>query len=134
MNTQSNYMVQLLATGLSSTSTSIGATIDLANYFNVGKRELKFVLSHVWASTVAATAETVTIYCEELDSSASAASTVSGTALSTVTVTSTAGGSAVVEINALVSKRYIRARAIASAATGLFGVAACVLPLRRFGQ
>jgi hypothetical protein len=134
MFTQNTYTLPLLLDETGSTSTSVGATVDLANYFDVGKREIKFVLAHVWGSTVAATAETVTIYCEELDSSASAGSTVTGTALTAVTVTSTAGGEAAVEIEALVTKRYIRAKAVASAATGFFGVVALALPHRRFAQ
>src|SRR5512138_646850 len=132
---QSNYAVAILndeAGG--STSTTVGVTIDLANYFNLGKRELKFIISHCWGSTVAATAETVTIYCEEMDSTASAGSTVAGTALTTVTVTSAAGGEATTEINAMVTKRYVRAKAVASAATGFFGVAVVALPIRRFAQ
>lgn len=129
--TENTYTISMLAANVTSTSTTVGATIDLANYFSVGKREIKFIVAPVWTSATAATAETVTVYFEELDSSASAASTVSGTALSGITTTSAAGGGTVVELNGLVSKRYIRAKAYASAASN-FGVAAAALPLRRF--
>lgn len=135
MNTQMVYAIGAMNDEIASTSTTIGATIDLANYFSVGKREVKFIVATNWGSTVAATAETVTVYFEELDSSASAASTVTGTALSGITYTSTAGGEVTTQLNGLVSKRYVRACAYTSAAaTSIFGVAAIVLPIRRFAQ
>lgn len=132
MNSLSVYPLSLLVDGVQSTSTTIGATVDLANYVNVGKRDLKFIVTHAWGSTVAATAETVTIYLEEMDSSASAASTVTGTGITGSTVTSTAGGEAVVIVSAMISKRFVRARAVSSAASGLWGVSVVALPIRRF--
>lgn len=133
-NTENYYAISMLLDETGSTSTSVGATIDLANYFDVGKRETKFILTHVWGSTVAATAETVSIYLEGLDSSASAGSTVTGTGITGSTVTSTAGGEAMTELNLLLTQRYVRAKAVASAATGFFGVAVTALPHRRFAQ
>jgi hypothetical protein len=133
--TQMNYAIGVFNDEISSTSTSVSATVDLANYFNVGKRELKFIVATNWGSTVAATAETCTVYFEESDVATTAGSTVTATALSGVTLTTSAGGEGVTEFNALVSKRYVRAKAFTSAAaTAFFGVAAIVLPIRRFGQ
>jgi hypothetical protein len=134
MNNETLYAISMLLDETGSTSTSVGATIDLANYFNVGKREVKFIVTSVWGSTIAATAETVSIYLEGLDSSASAGSTVTGTGIVGSTVTSTAGGEAMTELNLFLTQRYVRAKAVASAATGFFGVAAIVLPIRRFAQ
>lgn len=124
--------VSMLIDGPTSTSTMIGATIDLANYVDVGNQNLKFIVTHGWGSTVAATAETVTITLEEMASSASAASTVSGTAITGGAVTSAAGGEAVTELLLPVSMRFVRARAVASAATGLFVVSVVACPLKRF--
>jgi len=134
MNTQNIYPISMLLDETGSTSTSVGATIDLANYFDVGKREIKFLVATVWGSTVAATAETVNIYLEGLDSSASAGSTVAGTGIVGSTVLSTAGGEALTDLNLLITQRYVRAKAVASAATGFFGVAVIALPHRRFAQ
>ena len=135
MNTQDIYAVAMLNDEIAATSTTIGATIDLANYFNVNKREIKFLVATNWGSTIAATAETVVVYLEELDSSASAGSTVTGTGLVGSTVTSGAGEEATTQLNLFVSKRYVRARAYNGAATtAFFGVAVIALPHRRFGQ
>jgi hypothetical protein len=135
MNTQNIYAVAMLNDEIAATSTTHGPTIDLANYVNVGKRELKFIVATNWGSTVAATAETVIVYLEGLDSSASAASTVTGTGIVGSTVTSGAGGEATTELNLLITNRYVRACAYNGAATtAFFGVAVVALPLRRFAQ
>lgn len=145
MNTQNIYPLALMADEISSTSTTVAAAIDLANYFDVGKRSIKFLVATNWGSTVAATAETVTVYLAESDTTSSAASTATaGTTVSTdsqwvavvgSTVTSSAGGEGVVEFNVLISKRYVHARAVTStSATGIFGVAVIALPHRRFAQ
>ena len=135
-NTRNTYAIGAMNDEISSTSTTVAAAIDLANYFSVGRREVKFIIATNWGSTVAATAETVTVYFAEDDSTSSAASTsTTWTAISGATVTSAAGGEATTEVMALVSKRYVHARAVTStSATAIFGVAAIILPLRRFAQ
>jgi hypothetical protein len=133
-NTRNTYAIGALNDEVASTSTTVGIAIDLANYFNVGKREIKFIVATNWGSTVAATAETVTVYFAESDSTSSVASTSTDwTALSGATVTSGVGEDAVTEVMSLVSKRYVHARAVCStSATAIFGVAAIILPMRRF--
>jgi hypothetical protein len=132
--TENTYAIGALNDEVASTTTAVGIAIDLANYFSVGKREVKFIVATNWGSTVAATAETVTVYFAESDSTSSVASTSTDwTAISGATVTSAVGGEATTECNALVSKRYVHARAVCStSATAIFGVAAIILPLRRF--
>lgn len=130
MNTENTYAIGLYTDELAGTAASAGTAIDLANYFNVGKREIKFIVGTNWGSTVAATAETVTISLEECDTTA----TASFSAVAGSTVTTTAGGEEVVERNVFVTKRYVRAVAAATGAASFWGITALVLPIRRFAQ
>lgn len=103
MNTRSFLMVNLLqaAVASSATSTAAGSAVDLANYFPVGKREIKFVIGAVLASTTTGFQANVTI--QENDSTATASFTNVGDALLT-----TDGTHTLTEAHRFVSKRFVR--------------------------
>lgn len=110
MNTRSTLMVTVLQTVLASsvTSTSEGAAVDLANYFPVGKREVKCVLGVVLGTTT--TAFTANLTLQESDSTTTTTFTnVLTYTGSTVTVTNGQGAHVLTEFNAIIGKRYVRA-------------------------
>lgn len=112
MNSRNTAMVTLLKVAIASsaTSTAGGSAVDLADYFPVGKREVKFVISSLLASTTTGFAANVTI--QECTSTATADFTnvlaYDGSTL-TRTLPSTDATQEVLELHGLVSKRYVRA-------------------------
>ena len=119
MNPRSFLMVSLLNTAIaaSATATVGGTAIDLADYFPVGKREIKFVVASVQAPTTS-TGFVANVTIQECDSTATASFTnvVTYTG-STVTITNTDGVSHVTEFHGIVTKRYVRALYNAGQAT-----------------
>src|SRR3990172_11508525 len=110
MNSRSFLMVSLLNTAIaaSATATVGGTAVDLANYFPVGKREIKFVLAAVQAPTTS-TGFVAIMTVQECDSTATASFTnVVAADGSTVTKTNTDGVNHVTEFHGFVTKRYVR--------------------------
>lgn len=135
MNSRSSLMVTLLQTTIASsvTSTAAGAAVDLANYFPVGKREVKVVLGIVLGTTT--TAFTANLTLVESNSTSTAdftnALTYSG---STVTITNGQGAHALTEFHAVISKRYVAAIYNGGQATTggpQLGFVAAIFPLVR---
>jgi len=134
MHTRSSLAVEVVTTSLlsSATSTAVPTAIDLANYFPVGKREVKFLVAFVTSSTALGNAATVIL--EE-------ATSTSTTAFTTIVDAAGAGGtytlaanalSNVAEANLFVSKRYIRARYVGTTSTGgTIGIVVTAFPLVR---
>lgn len=111
MNSRSMLMVSLVATAIASSATSTvgGTAVDLANYFPVGKREIKFVLSSIQAPTTS-TGFVANITVQESTSTTTTDFTnVLAYDGSTVTKTNTDGVSHTTEFHGIVTKRYIRA-------------------------
>jgi hypothetical protein len=99
MNSRSTLMVSLLSVAIASsaTSTSAGSAIDLANYFPVGKREVKFVIASVQAPTTS-TGFVANVTIQESDSTTTTAFTnVLAYDGSTLTVSNTDGTHLLVE-------------------------------------
>ena len=131
MNTQDSILVQLLNIKSTSTSTGVPTAVDMAPYFPVMRRSVKFVVGYV-AGTTASGDEVVTITIEECASTATASFTsVLGPDGSTGTWTSTASGSTVFEWHGNLNYRYIRAKVV-SAGTNPKNVASvfALLPKR----
>ena len=111
MYSRNTLMVQLLKTVVSSSATSTvgGAAVDLADYFPVGKREVKFVLATLLSST--STGFTANMTVQECDSTATASFTnvlaYDGSTL-TKTMPSTDATHEVLELHGMVTKRYLR--------------------------
>lgn len=112
MNARTTRMLEVLKTTIASSATSTvgGTAVDLANYFPVGKREIKFVVAAMLATTSTGFAANITI--QECDSTATASFTnvlsYDGSTL-TKTLPSTDATHEVLELHGLVTKRYIRA-------------------------
>lgn len=110
MNSRRFLMISLLGLSVASsaTATSAGSAVDLADYFPVGKREVKFVLASVQSPTTS-TGFVAIMTIQENDSTATASFTnVTGVDGSTVTKTNADGVSHVTEFHGFVTKRYIR--------------------------
>src|SRR3989304_5353856 len=110
MYSRNTLMVQLLKTVISSSATStVGGAADLADYFPVGKREVKFVLATLLSST--STGFTANMTVQECDSTATASFTnvlaYDGSTL-TKTMPSTDATPEVLELHGMVTKRYLR--------------------------
>lgn len=107
----------------STDTTAVPTAVDLANYFPVGKRSVKFVVTGVNNSTLAVGA---TIYLEECESTATASFStmkIAGSTSSAYYVMSTAAttayASTIFEVNCVVNYRYIRARSyVTTTSTG----------------
>jgi hypothetical protein len=135
MNSRSTLMVSLLAVSIASsaTSTSAGSAVDLANYFPVNKREIKFVIASV-QSPSSSTGFVANVTIQECDSTATASFTnVLAYDGSTVTFTNTDGVSALSEKYGVVTKRYVRALYNSGQATSgsNFALAVAAFPLVR---
>jgi len=127
--------VAMVSTTFATTSTSSasGGAIDLANYFPVGRREVKFVIAAYNQST-----QTVTLDIQQCASTATASFTncfiagTTSTAEYTLTAgTTVAGITTLFEVNAEVDYRYVRVlwTQTASTDTGKYsGFMAAVLP------
>lgn len=133
MNSRSMLYVPMVNVSLlsSSTSTAVPTAVDLANYFPVGKREVKFVIGIINSSTALDTTATVTL--EECASTSTASFTgIVTSAGATAAYTSTANASTSFEVNAIVNYRYVRAKYVGTTSTGgTFGIVVGVLPLVR---
>lgn len=135
MHSRQSLLVSLLAVSVASsaTSTAAGAAVDLANYFPVGKREVKFVIASVQSPTTS-TGFVANVTIQENDSTATATFTnVLAYDGSTVTFTNTDGVSAIVEKYGIVKKRYVRALYNTGQATSgsNFTLAVAALPIVR---
>jgi hypothetical protein len=135
MNSRSLFGVSLLAASIASsaTSTSAGSAVDLANYFPVGKREIKFVIASV-QSPSSSTGFVANVTIQESDSTTTTAFTnVLTYSGSTVIFTNTDGVSAITEFHGIVTKRYIRALYNSGQATSgsNFALAAMAFPIVR---
>jgi hypothetical protein len=98
-----------LTVASSATSTVGAAAVDLANYFPVGKREVKFVIASVQAPTTS-TGFVANVTIQECDSTATASFTnVLTYTGSTLTVSNTDGVNYGAEHYGIVTKRYVRA-------------------------
>jgi hypothetical protein len=133
MNTRSMFGVALVSTAIlsSDTSTAVPTAVDLANYFPVGKREVKFIVAVTNPSTTLGAAVTVTL--QECASTATASFTnIVDYAGTTATWTSGVNTSTAFEFNGIVTKRYVRAIWTASTSTGTtLGVVAMAFPFVR---
>jgi hypothetical protein len=117
-HTRSFRQVNLLSAVIASsvTSTAAGSAVDLAPYFNVGKREVKFVVASMLATTSTGFVASVTI--QECDTTSTADFTnVVDYAGSTLTATNTDATHYFGELNGIVTKRYVRALYNAGQAT-----------------
>ena len=135
MNSRSSLMVTLLQTTIASsvTSTAAGSAVDLANYFPVGKREVKCVLGVVLGTTT--TAFTASVTLQQGDSTTTVTwtnvLTYSG---STVTLTNGDAAHALTEFHGIITSRYVRAIYNGGQATTggpSLGVIAAVFPIVR---
>lgn len=116
----------------SATATAATAAFDLANYFPVGKREVKFIISSVMGTTATGFVANVTIQ-ESTSTTTTDFTNILAYDGSTVTVTTTDGTNSFSELHGIVSKRYIRAIYNAGQATSgaTFSITAGALPLVR---
>jgi hypothetical protein len=128
-------MVSLLSVAIASsaTSTSAGSAVDLANYFPINKREVKFVIASVQAPTTS-TGFVANVTIQESDSTTTTAFTnVLAYDGSTLTVSNTDGTHLLVERHGIVTKRYVRALYNSGQATSgsNFALAVAAFPLVR---
>lgn len=139
MNNKSQIYVACLSTSFDSTDTSSasGGAIDLANYFPVGRREVRFIVAGYNTSTVTATLE-----IQECATTATAsfadcqlADGTTTTASYTITAgTTLAGITTMFAADVLVKQRYVRViwTQAVSTDTGKYGgFMACCLPFAR---
>lgn len=109
-NSRSTIFVSLLSATVaaSATATAAGSAIDLADYFPVGKREVKFIVASLLATTSTGFVANVTI--QECDSTATASFTnVLAYDASTLTITNVDATHYWGQLHGLVTKRYVRA-------------------------
>lgn len=120
MNTRNTLGVEVLKITIASsvTSTAGSTAVDLANYFPVGKREIKFAVGMLLGTTSTGIAANVTI--QECESTATASFTnvlaYDGSTL-TATLPSTDATHEILALNGMVNYRYIRATYNAAQAT-----------------
>ena len=119
----------------SATSTISLAAVDFGPYFNVGKREVKFIISLVSHSTLTTTAN-VSLYESSSASTANTTSTLCTAILgadgSTGTWSSTADSSTAFEWQGVVTKRYVSAKYNGATTTGShWGITVVALPQTR---
>lgn len=129
MNTSKNMVViESLKNLINTTVATVGTIIDLANYVNVGKRNLKLTIGVVDCKSTSSTTtdQSVSVTWYESDSTSSTDGTaISGAAVAASTV------SAVSSYDVLVTKRYVFASALSAGTTPAWGVVAEAVPLRR---
>ena len=129
MNTSKNMVViESLKNLINTTVATVGTIVDLSNYVNVGKRNVKLTIGVVDCKSTASTTsdQTVSVTWYESDSTSSTDGTaISGAAISAATA------SAVTSYDVLVTKRYVFASALSGGTTPAWGVVANVIPLRR---
>jgi hypothetical protein len=131
MYTENSLSVKLIASKSTATSTAVPTAVDMGPYFNVGKRECKFIIGYV-AGTTASGNEQVVITIEECASTATASfTTMLGPDGSSGTWTSTACGSTLFEWHGNITKQYIRAKFTSAGTTPKNGIIVYALPTRR---
>lgn len=120
MNTRSVLPVSINKVMLlsSDTSTAVVTAVDLANYFSVGKREVRFIVSAITSSTALGNAATLVI--EECASTATASFTqVYAADGSTATFSLAANAvSFSTYFDAVINYRYVRTRYVGTTSTG----------------
>ena len=137
MNTRDVLPVSLLSTNYLSSlsSTAVPTAVDMANYFPVGRREVLFVVTAAFGTTIGSNTQTVVI--EECASTATASfTTVKDYAGSSATWTTTANSVPTSTFfYGVVNYRYLRARYVGGgAATGDFGILnVLAIPIIRAG-
>ena len=116
----------------SDTSTAVPTAVDLAPYFPVGKREVKFLVGFITSSTSLGNAATIVI-----EEGASTSTTGFTTAVDyagsggTYSLASNAVSN-VAEANLVINKRYVRARYVGTTSTGgTIGLVVTAFPLTR---
>lgn len=133
MNARSYSAVVLVKTFLlsSDTSTAVPTAVDLANYFPVGKREVKFLVAVTNPSTSLGAAATVTLQ-QSTSTSTTGFTNILAYDGSTLTFTSTVNASSAFETHGIVTQRYIRALYVGTTSTGTtLGVVVFALPMVR---
>jgi hypothetical protein len=118
----------------SSTSTAVPTAVDLANYFDVGRREVQFIYNIGFGTTTLS--GTANLILEECASTATASfTTILNSAGSSANFTTTANSVPVAgSFVGIVNYRYIRARYVGSTSTGdTFVIFATALPHVRNG-
>ena len=136
MNSRSILPVSITKVMLlsSDTSTAVVTAVDFANYFPVGKREVRFVISQITSSTALGNA--MTLVLEESDSTSTTAFTQvlagdGSTASFTLAANAVSYNS---YFDAAITKRYVRTRYTGTTSTGgLIAVVVNALPLIRAG-
>ena len=120
MNTRSILPVNINKVSLlsSDTSTAVVTAVDLANYFPVGKREIRFLVSMVTSSTSLGNA--VTLVLEQGESTSTTGFTqVYAADGSTATFSLAANAvSFSTWFDANITQRYVRTRYVGTTATG----------------
>lgn len=135
MNTRNIFTISMLNTSIaaSATATAAGSAIDLANYFPVGKREIKFILAAIQSPTTS-TGFVANMTVQEGDSTTTTTwVNVLAYDGSTLTKTNTDGVSHITELHGIVTKRYVRILYNAGQATtgSNFALVAVALPFVR---
>lgn len=125
--------ISAMAQKVASTAAVEGTAVDLAGYLSVARREVKFVIGYVDYISTATTTTDQTISVKFQESATTVSSDFSDiTGVTTGTVTSTAHtAAAIAEYNGHVSKRYVRAYAVAAGTSPTFAVTAAVIPAQR---
>ena len=137
MNSRSILPVSITSAALlsSATSTAVVTAVDLANYFPVGKREIRFVVSVITSSTALGNA-LGGLVIEQCDST-STASFEQVYAVDGSTATFALAANAVsysTWFDANITKRYVRTRYTGTTSTGgVIAIDVVALPLVRAG-
>jgi hypothetical protein len=116
----------------SATSTAVVTAVDLANFFPVNRREVRFVVSVITSSTSLGNA--LTVLLEECDSTSTTAFTqvlaVDGSTASFPLAANAVSFSTY--FDAAITKRYIRTRYVGTTSTGgTIALSVVALPLVR---
>lgn len=116
----------------SDTSTAVPTAVDLAPYFPVGKREIKFLVNFIPSSTSLGISATATLQ-QGTSTSTTSFSNVLAADGSTVTWSSTANSIATLtESHALITSRYVRVLYTGATSTGgTIAIAVNALPMVR---
>jgi hypothetical protein len=128
MNNSSNVVAsKSLAASITSSATTTGTVIDLANFTNVGKRAIKLTIGVVDCKLTSTTDQTISVGWYQGDTTA----TSLGSAITSAAITSGTTVSGYQEFNVLPTSRYIWAQAYATGTVPAWGVVAAAFPLRR---
>ena len=137
MNSRSVLPVTLTKTSLlsSATSTAVETAVDLANYFAVGKREVRFIVSVITSSTALGNALGGLVIEECVSTSTTAFTQVLANDGSTATFALVANAvSYSTYFDASITKRYVRTRYVGTTSTGgTIAIVVTALPIIRAG-